>query len=219
MELREYLRILRKYWWMIGLFTLLALVISLNISYSRPPVYESISTYAVGLQPFESASSEMYGWDIMLRNQQRILLTYCQIVMSNAVRQESFRIMNVPNVERGQYAIMCNVLPDTNILRLIVQGQIPAVVTRLNEAIGTVSIERTRGLYSFFPLHKVDSAQLNETPISPNVQQNATMGTAFGLIMGVVLALLLEYLRSPSADQMRISQRIRSSISPVGRSQ
>jgi len=219
MELREYLRILLKYWWMIALFTLLALVISLNISYSRPPVYESVSTYAVGLQPLAESGTEIYGWDTLLGNQQRILLTYCQIVTSQLVRKEAVRVMNFESLDPTQYNVLCNVLPDTNILRIIVQGQIPAVVTRLNEAIGTVGVEQTRGLYPPFPMSKIDSPILNETPISPNVSQNATMGTAFGLIMGVALALLLEYLRSPSVEQMRISQRIRSSIRPMGRAQ
>jgi polysaccharide biosynthesis transport protein len=218
MELREYLRILVKYWWMILLFTLLALVISLNISYSRPPVYESTSTYAVGMQPFES-SSEFYGWDIMLRNQERILLTYCQIMTSQSARREAVRIMNVPNVDPGQYTVLCNVLPETNILRLIVQGQMPAVVTRMNEAIGVAGMEQTRGLYPVFPMYKVDSPEINETPISPNISQNATMGTAFGLLMGVALAILLEYFRSPASEQIRISQRIRSSIHPISKAQ
>lgn len=219
MELREYLRILMKYWWMIALFTLLALVISLNISYSRPPVYESVSTYAVALQPVPEMGTEIYGWDTLLGNQQRILLTYCQIVTSQKVRMQALRVTSIENIDPTQYNVLCNVLPDTNILRLIVQGQIPAVVTRMNEAIGIVGIEHTRGLYPPFPMSEIDEPILNETPISPNISQNATMGTAFGLIMGVALALLLEYLRSPSAEQMRISQRIRSSIRPVGRAQ
>jgi len=198
MELREYLRILLKSWWIIISLALVSLTGALLFSYTRTPIYESSSTYVVRLQSFDSPSQTMYGLDTLSR-QQRIFSTYCQVITSNATRSDAYAVMNVDATaaKLDDYTVSCNVLPDTNVLRVAVQGPSPAVASRFNEAVGTVGIQHTQGLYNYFPLDKLDPVAVTETPIYPNPTQNGILGAALGIIMGVSLAFIIHYLRSP----------------------
>ncbi|MCU0498586.1 MAG: Wzz/FepE/Etk N-terminal domain-containing protein [Anaerolineae bacterium] len=219
MELREYLRIMVKYLWLIGLFPLIAVNISLNYSFARTPIYESTSSYVVGLQPFDNFGNTLYGMDTLWGNQQRVLPTYCQIITSRSVRQQAADLLNVSSnaFHVGDYQVICAVLPDTNVLRVIVQGPIPAIVTRFNEAIGLVGIREVTGIYPVFPLRRVDEAALNEVPIAPTPMQNAILAGAFGLVVALGLALLIEYLRTPSAIERMARWRRTTPLTVVSR--
>ncbi len=199
MELREYVRILLKSWWVIISLALVSLTGALLFSYTRTPIYESTSSYIVRLDASDSSvSTTIYGLDTLAR-QQRIFSTYCQVLTSQTIRAEAYGIMNVDPAAAhlDDYGISCNVLPDTNVLKLTVQGASPAVAGRLNEAIGIVGIPHTRGLYNFFPLEKLDSVSVGDTPIFPNPTQNGILGAALGIIMGIALAFIIHYLRNP----------------------
>lgn len=217
MELREYLRIIMKYLWLIGLLPLVAVTVSLNFSFARTPIYESTSSYVVGLQPFDNFGNTLYGMDTLWGNQQRVLPTYCQIITSRSVRDQAAGLLNVSSsvFRSGEYQVICAVLPDTNVLRVIVQGTIPSLVTRFNEAIGLVGMREVTGIYPVFPLRKVDEAALNEVPIAPTPMQNAILAGAFGLVVGLGLALLIEYLRTPSTIERMARWRRNTATIPV----
>src|SRR5687767_1999784 len=103
MELRDYLRILRKNWLIILLLTALAIAGTLIFSYSSTPVYESTSTFVVSLESFESIGNTLYGLDTLTSNQQRIFTTYCRLLDSHAIRDEAIRIINVSGFDPLTY--------------------------------------------------------------------------------------------------------------------
>src|SRR5260221_10373465 len=200
MELREYLRVLAKNWWLILLLTLVGLSGALLFSYSRQPVYEATSTYVVTLAPFDVICNTIYGMVLLTSSQQRMFATYCQVMSSNAVRTEAAKLIGVdPNsLDPDIYTASCTVLPDTNVLRLITHGTAPALTARLNEAIGVLGIARAKSLYNYFPLERLDAVNIDDTPILPNHTEDALLGTMLGVVLGISAAMVKEYLRSPS---------------------
>jgi diguanylate cyclase (GGDEF)-like protein len=198
MELREYLRVLLKNWWMIVLLTLVGLSGALMFSYSRTPVYEATSSYVVSLASLDSASTTIYGLDTLTSNQQRIFATYCRLMDSNLVRDDAYKLMNVADpAGMTDYTSACTVVPETNVLRLVVHGPVPEMVRRLNEAIGVLGMSKAKELYGFFPLQQLDAVSVAPEPISPNHAQNASLGAILGFVLGITLALGSDYLRSP----------------------
>jgi succinoglycan biosynthesis transport protein ExoP len=199
MELRDYLRILLKSWWIIVLLTALALAVTLIFSYTSAPVYESTSTYVVTLQSFDSVGNTLYGLDTLTSNQQRVFTTYCRLLDSRAVFDEAVKISNVASASfnPAAYTSTCTVLPETNVVRVYVQGTVPVIVQRINEAIGMIGTARATDVYKYFLLDPLDPVTLNPVPISPNYPQNAAMGAMLGLILGVVVAFGREYLLKP----------------------
>ncbi|NPV65559.1 MAG: diguanylate cyclase [Anaerolineae bacterium] len=201
MELRQYLRIILRSWWFIIPVTLIALTASLVFSYATTPIYRAASSYVAGLAPDVGASSDaiIYGLDT-LAGRERIFSTYCGVLNSHNVRQDAYRLMGVSDpagLGLDDYVVQCNVLPDSNILLLIVEGPAPTLVTRLNEAVGLAGMAQTNRLYRPFPLERLDPVVLEPEPVSPNYTQNAVLGAVLGLVLGITLAFVVEYLRSP----------------------
>ncbi len=201
MELREYMRILLKRWWIIVPLTLVSLAVALLFSYSQTPTYESTSTYVARLDapgPADTPDTIIYGMDT-LTGRQQIFVTYCQLMTSNAVRAEAFALLNAntSQFKSSDYKVICTNLPETNVLRLAVQGPSPALVRRLNEAVGVAGLVRANNLYSYFRLENLDPVALEKKPIAPKHLQNGVLGGVFGLAIGVSLALIIEYLRTP----------------------
>ncbi len=211
MELREYLRILAKSWWFIIPITLIAVTASLAFSYATTPIYQSTSTYVAGLDPALSSTADagIYGLDT-LAGRERILPTYCGVLSSDQVREQAYSLLGVADpVALGldEYLVQCNVMPDSNILLLITEGPATALVVRLNEAIGLAGLARTNELYRAFPLQRLDNVILQPQPVSPNYVQNAVLAGILGLALGITLAFLVEYLRSPLDRLEEISIR------------
>lgn len=200
MELREYIRILTKSWWLIIPLTLVALTATLVFSYASQPIYQANSTYVAGLDPsLQSSDSIVYGLDT-LAGRERIFATYCGVMTSNLARETAYGLLGLTDLEAlalEDYLVQCNVLPESNILLLITEGPVPSMVQRLNEAIGLAGMQRTNELYQPFPLEALDSPSLEEAPVYPKYAQNAILGGVLGLALGITLAFLIEYLRSP----------------------
>ncbi|GAB4571225.1 MAG: hypothetical protein Kow0077_07370 [Anaerolineae bacterium] len=201
MELREYIRILAKNLWFIIPLTLIGLTASLVFSYATTPIYRATSTYVAGLDPALSApDAGVYGLDT-LAGRERIFATYCGILNSRLAREQAYQLLGVTDpaaLALDDYLVQCNVLPESNILLLITEGPVPALAMRLNEAIGLAGMQRTNQLYRPFPLQALDPVTLEEQPVYPNYAQNAFLGAIIGLVLGITLAFLTEYLRSPT---------------------
>lgn len=202
MELREYMRILLKRWWIIIPLTLLSLAAALLFSYSQTPTYESTSTFVarldVGSGPSDTVDTVLYGMDALATGKQ-MFITYCQVMTSNAVRNEAFQMLGIDTkkFKTADYIVTCTNLPETNVLRVAVQGPSPALVTRFNQAVGMAGMTRANNLYSYYLLDSLDTVSLAETPIAPKHMQNGVLGGVFGLAIGISVALIIEYLRTP----------------------
>lgn len=199
MELREYFKILLNKWWLIIPLAMMGFTYSLVFSYSQTPTYEATSTYITELgSTLTSQDPELglFGSDTLLGSE-RIYVTYCEILTSRTVRDRAFEMLQIdPTVtDMSDYGATCTNLPNTQALLLTVTGPSPIVVERLNEAIGRAGIAHPTS--SYFPLAALDSASLNPDPISPKYIQNGVLGGALGLVIGVTLALMIEYLQSP----------------------
>lgn len=202
MELREYLRILTKRLWLILPLTFLALVTSLWVSYQQTPIHEVTSTYVAKLDPSLSAAPgdiPIYGIDT-LAGRQRIFVTYCEVMTSRSVREQAYALLPVaPDREKLEedYEVLCSNLVETNVLSLSVQGPSSRVALQLNEAIGMVGVARNNTLYNSFPLENLDPPEVEEDLVAPQTTRNGIIGGLLGLVVGILAALMAEYLRSP----------------------
>lgn len=205
MELRQYLSILLRRWWVILPIVFVSLTGAFLFAYGQTPIYESTSKYVTTISPSVTASGDTAFFAIdTLTGRQRIFATYCEVIISDNVRQEVYRLLNLDTTDPAtgkmlsKYKVVCTNLPETNILMLTVQGTSPQLVENMNEAIGLVGMAHSNKLYSFFPVQRLDAVYLEEKPVSPKYPLVGALGGAFGLIIGVTTALLMEYLRSPA---------------------
>lgn len=198
MELRLYLQILLKRWWLVVPLTLISLTLAVFWSYSRPLVYQSTATYVTRLgEGLTSVGDTLYALDTFT-GRQRLFVTYCEVMKSRSVVDRAVQIGNIdPNmIDWDLYSIACNVVPESNVIIVIVRGPSASLVERLAQAIGVAGMARASGLYKFIGLEELDPPNVEEAPA--NRAQQGLLGGMVGFVLGVGLAFTLEYLRSPT---------------------
>ena len=89
-----------------------------------------------------------------------------------------------------------NVTPsaDTQILDLSYKGGNPKDVLRVTEAITSEFISESKELIPNGNVQVIQKAQLPEHPVSPNKKLNILIAFVLGLMVGIGVVLLLEYL-------------------------
>ena len=196
MEIGIYLRTLRRGWWIIALTILIAANVSLLVSYFTPPVYQSSERFIVS--PNSGVYSNSYDLisSLDVLDRRSIINTYSEILSSPSVYTKSPDIQKIdPQVIAKQYNISVVVLPDTNIIKLVVEGPNPNQVLLLTQSIGSEALTYINRLYPVYNLSILDQAELPTTPIRPQPLQSAGLSILFGAIIGILLAFTREELK------------------------
>jgi diguanylate cyclase (GGDEF)-like protein len=216
MEINIYLRTLQRGWWIIVLVMLAAMNFSLLISYLTPPVYETSSRFVVS----PNAAVYSNSWDIVSSldtlDRRSIINTYKELLASPAVYATSPEIQQINAAELAQYKIVVVVVPDTNILRLTVDGSDPKTVVLIAQAIGSQALDYINKLYPVYNFSVLDQPALPTKPIRPEPVKNAGLALLVGAILGMGLAFSREQLQF-SFERLRERSNIDSVSSAYNR--
>ncbi|HZM21082.1 MAG TPA: diguanylate cyclase [Anaerolineales bacterium] len=216
MEINIYLRTLQRGWWIIVLVMLAAMNFSLLISYFTPPVYETSSRFVVS----PNAAVYSNSWDIVSSldtlDRRSIINTYKELLASPAVYATSPEIQQITAAELAQYKIVVVVVPDTNILRLTVDGPDPKIVVLIAQAIGSQALDYINKLYPVYNFSVLDQPELPTKPIRPEPVKNAGLALLVGAILGMGLAFSREQLQF-SFERLRERSNIDSVSSAYNR--
>lgn len=211
MELRMYMQILKRGWWIIVLSVLAAFNTALLVSYLSPSVYQATSRFIVSpnVSVFSNSSDVNSSMDTLDRRS--IINTYKELLASPSVYGTHPIIAAIPSAEfTKNFTIKAVVIPDTNILQLTVDGNDAEAVASIARAIEEQSTLYINKLYPVYNFTILDSATVPIEPILPKPIQNASLALVFGLFLGVGLAFLQDQLQN-TIDALRA----RSSIDPA----
>lgn len=207
MELRQYLQVVLRAWWIIIPLTLASLTLSLVFSYTRIPTFEATSQYVIAFGGSAASIDRADQYYIIetLVGRQQIPVTACSAITSGdnfgaALAQLGITEQMVIDevFDPSKYNVSCNVLPESSVLLLIVQGPSPRVVEGLNATLGLLGTSSVEGIYNgLITLEIIDRPYLEPEPVAPDHTQNAVLGTALGIVLSLTLALLQDYFRSP----------------------
>jgi len=196
MEINIYLKTIQRGWWIIVMVMFTAMNVSLLVSYFTPPVYETSSRFVV------SPNAEVYtnSWDIVdsldTLDRRSIINTYKELLTSSAAYTSSPEIQKLdPVLLEDQYAISVVVVPDTNILKLSVEGPDPDIVVQISNAIGTEALDYVNRLYPVYNFSVLEKPKIPTTPIRPEPVKNAGLALLIGAVLGVGLAFSREQLQ------------------------
>jgi len=204
MEIKAYLRVLLKKWWIVIPAFLITMVSGIIFTFTKTPVYSATTTYLVVPSPsFDNIMSFASGLD-MLGRRAEIATTFAEIASSRRIRElasSSLSIQTGPD-----YTVSSKLRAGTNIIEVNVEGPDPVIVTDLANGVGVAIEEYVRGLYEVFILVPLDEATIPTRPVSPNKALNLGLAAFLGLVLGAALAFLAEYLQEPltSAISMNI---------------
>lgn len=197
-ELRDYIRVLRKRWKFIVLLTVLALVGAGAASVLATPQYEARTQLFVSTQASGTAVELLQGSNF---TQQRVK-SYADVVTSPVVLDPVISELGLEESPRSLAARISAEAPlDTVLINISVRDESPEQAARIANAVGesfTTVIseleEPTGDGSSPVRISTVDPADVPEAPVSPNTKLNLALGLLVGLALGVGAAVLRETL-------------------------
>ena len=191
MEMRRYVVILGRWWWLALPAFLLTTGLTLLLVLSQPPVYESRATFVVAprsLNPEEAVNA----FDTLIRGAQ-ITATYATIARSDLIlaRAEARLAGSTPT---SDISVGAEVQTGTNVLELSIQGPDPDAALDFAVAVASETVEYVNQMSNAYALEPLDSPRLPRLPVGPQKGLTIALGVLFGLALGGALALFAEYL-------------------------
>jgi diguanylate cyclase (GGDEF)-like protein len=193
MELKTYLRIMVKKWWIVIPVFLVTLTAGIVFTYNTAPVYSATTTYVVVPSP-EFSGNFANGLEILARRDE-IATTFAELASSRRIKGLAASSLSLQSAQ--DYSVESRLRAGTNIIEITVEGPAPIIASALANAVGASIEEYVQGLFEVFTLVLVDEARPPESPIRPNRPLNLTLSILFGLVLGTGLAFLSEYLETP----------------------
>ena len=137
MELRQYVTLLRKWLWLVILFTVIAAAASFVISKQSTRVYQASVTLMVNQATTPTTAT---GYSDILTSE-RLATTYAKLLVSQPVIDETAKRLGIsPKILDG--AITVTPVRDTQLLQIKVEGIIPELTTQIANTLPVVFVER-----------------------------------------------------------------------------
>ena len=192
-DLREYFAIIKKRFWIIGLITVIAMVVSGVISFFMlSPVYESKSTLIVNTEKNEE--TQMITGD-QFSVSQKLAVTYGEIIKSRAVLESVISNLKLDSeYEDLVEKITVSPVKDTQIISISVQDTNPKKARDIANEIPKVFEKEVKRITKANDIQVIDKAILPENPIKPNKIMNVAIAAVLGMMIGLFVVFVLEYL-------------------------
>lgn len=203
MELRIYLQILLRKWWIVIPIFLVTLTSGIVFTYTKTPMYSATTTYVVvPSSSFGDVQSFSSGLD-MLGRRDEIATTFAEIASSRRIKNSVTESLSLePGID---YTVSSKLLAGTNIIEITVKGPDPTIVRDMANAVGAAIEEYVQGLYEVFALVPLDEATIPKTPVSPKKPLNLALVSVLGLVLSGGLAFLSEYLEAPLSSAVGVN--------------
>lgn len=196
METRLYFEMLKRGWWVILLTALIAVSVSLGLSYLATPQYQATASFII-----TPSATLTVGRDVVnsldTLDRRSIVATYAEVMNSRRIVQNAAALVGLDEKALEDYESLAVVLPESSVLELDVSGPDPNKAAELANAIGTEAIAFSRGFNQVYDLNFLDTAVVPEEPFSPQPLRDAGLALLLGAAAGALLVILSEQIRIP----------------------
>lgn len=211
MELRDYIRILRKSWVLIVLFTLVAVGAASAFSIVQTPQYSATSKVFVSTQSSGSTSDLAQGNSFSVAR----VKTYSALVTTPIVLLPVVAALDL-GITADELAdkVAASAPLDTSIISVTVTDTDPvraadtanAISASLTLIVQDIETPDSTDAASPVKLTRAQEATVPTVPVSPNVPLNIALGALVGLALGVGIAVLRETLETRIRNTRDVEQ-------------
>ncbi|RMF26835.1 MAG: hypothetical protein D6759_18865, partial [Chloroflexi bacterium] len=125
MELKVYLYILKRKWWIVVPTFLVTVVATIALTFSQQPVYRASATYVVTpSKTFGTTESFIRGLDLLSRRAE-IAATYVEVASSHLIRKAAADALQLTGRQRRDLRIEAALVEGTNVIRITVESTSP----------------------------------------------------------------------------------------------
>jgi capsular polysaccharide biosynthesis protein len=192
----DLLRIMWRRLWIILLVPLVLVGLSVGYSSSQTPIYQASATVLIGQEPVADPASDAGN---ELQDLQWFMPTLATAASSRPVAEDVVQRLDlsVPP-EYVQNRMQVEQIPDTQFLAVSFQDLSPERAQLMANTIGDAVSQRLPELgpndSGTLTATVWEQAALPDSPVSPDVMRNVLVALALGLMLGIGLAFLVEYL-------------------------
>lgn len=199
MELRDYLRIVRKGWILITAIALVAIGAAAAYSFLKTPEYSASAKVFVSVQSSETVSDLAQGNTLIINK----VKTYAELVSTPAVLQPVIDDLAIEaTVTDVAKQITATAPLDTTLIQIDATSTDPALAAdlansaaqNLSAAVAAVEAPAVGDGASPVRITQVTDALVPTSPESPNIPLNLALGALIGLALGLGVAVLRETL-------------------------
>ena len=210
-DLREYFAIIKKRFWIIGLISVIAMVISGVISFFvLSPVYEAKSTLIVNTEKNED--TQMITGD-QFNVTQKLAVTYGEIIKSRTVLEDVIKNLKLDyEYENLTDNVTVSPVKDTQIISISVQDTNPKKARDIANEIPKVFEKEVKRITKANDIQVIDKAILPENPIKPNKMMNVLIAAVLGMMIGLFVVFLIEYLDNKLKTPQDIEKHLGLSV-------
>ncbi|WP_433341817.1 polysaccharide biosynthesis tyrosine autokinase [Micromonospora sp. CA-111912] len=193
MDVRDYLRAVRRSWWLVLLAVMVSLGVAALVTVQTKPRYVASVTYFVTVP--NQGVSEAYQGGIFM--QQRVK-SYADLLKSDRLAQSV--VAKNPlglTAEEVQARVDASTVPDTVLLRGTVTDTDATRALRLTEAVSAQFVELVKavetppeGRTAPIKVEVISGPRVSSVPVSPKPPLNLSVGALAGLLVGFGLAVL-----------------------------
>jgi capsular polysaccharide biosynthesis protein len=194
MGLRDFFIILHKKIWLILLLPIIAGGISAYISFKViEPVYESSMTLYI-LNKEDGKASVFESGDYLAS--QQLIKDFSEIIRSKSVIRELIEECRLTGEDPVEIAERINIRfkNDKRLIEISIRYSSPEDAKGLTEAVSRIFIEKLGNLINIENIEIIDSAELPEHPVKPNITINLTIAVIGGFVTALGLVFLLHHM-------------------------
>ena len=203
MELKIYFQSIKRGWWIILLTLLAAVNIGIVMLLTSQPVYSVNAKFIISPNVDLISSQRELVDSLDTLDKRSIISTYAEILKSNVIVSQTITSLKLAENIVDDYFINVVPLPDTNVLELTIEGPDAKVAAAIANKNGQFAIVYMNERYPVYQIDFVDFARPTSEPISPQPVRDLGLALIFGLLGGIVLAIVREQL-STSIDSLRM---------------
>jgi succinoglycan biosynthesis transport protein ExoP len=197
-ELKDYIRVIRKRWQIIVAVTLVVLAGAALATELSPKVYEATTRLFVSTSGSSDSSALLSGSNF---TQQRVL-SYADVITTPNVLDPVIKTLQLNTTAAKLGAQITATVPlNTVLIEVAVQDTNPRVAAQVADAVGkqftrtVADLESvSKGQASPVKVTVVSTPTVPTTPVSPKPTRNLALGVVLGLLLGLGLALLRDLL-------------------------
>lgn len=195
MELKLYLRMLLRSWWIVALTALAAVTAALLNAYLATPQYSTQARFLIS--PSKLLSPADFTRILEGGN---FVPTFAEIWNSNTAFDRTGEALQMAPSDLNDYSRSAVIAPSAQVIELTVTGPNPVQAALIANTLGAFAMADTNDNFgSVVSISVLDAAQAPrlDRPISPQPARDAGLALALGLVIGSVLAIGREQLRIP----------------------
>ncbi|PEJ25943.1 capsular biosynthesis protein [Peribacillus butanolivorans] len=202
-SIKDIFQTLKKRWKLIMLLTLIAALISGTISYFLlTPVYQSSTQILVNQKQSQNQLDST-----QIRSNIDMINTYSVIIKSPAILEKVIDDLELEqSVDQLSQKITINSQENSQVFSLTVQDSNPSKAVGIANAVSGTFQKEIKDIMNVDNVSILAKAEVKEnpTPVEPSPLLNIAIAVVVGLMAGIGLAFLLEYMDNTIRDEKDI---------------